>query len=76
MFIYRDAYYKMKEAVDSEQQEQQTMERDHELVEEAELIIAKQRNGPTGRVIVNFMPKFARFEDRADRYDAPPPEQE
>ncbi len=36
-------------------------------MEEAELIIAKQRNGPTGRVIVGFMPHYARFEnlDRA-----------
>jgi replicative DNA helicase len=29
----------------------------------AELIIAKQRNGPTGPVVVNFLGQFSKFED-------------
>jgi replicative DNA helicase len=32
---------------------------------EAELIIAKQRNGPTGEVKLTFLKEFTRFEDRA-----------
>jgi len=32
---------------------------------EADLIIAKQRNGPTGIVTVTFLKNFLRFEDRA-----------
>lgn len=32
---------------------------------EAELIIAKQRNGPTGEVMLTFLKEFTRFEDRA-----------
>ncbi|MEO6848383.1 MAG: replicative DNA helicase [Chthoniobacterales bacterium] len=32
---------------------------------EAELIIAKQRNGPTGEVPLTFLKEFTRFEDRA-----------
>jgi replicative DNA helicase len=32
---------------------------------EAELIIAKQRNGPVGDVPLTFLKKFTRFEDRA-----------
>ena len=32
---------------------------------EAELIIAKQRNGPVGEVRLKFWKEFARFEDRA-----------
>ena len=32
---------------------------------EATLIIAKQRNGPTGNVHLTFRPEFTRFEDRA-----------
>ena len=33
---------------------------------EAELIIAKQRNGPVGDVKLTFLKEFTRFEDRAD----------
>src|SRR6188508_2517489 len=33
--------------------------------EEAELIIAKQRNGPVGEVPLTFLKEFTRFEDRA-----------
>ena len=33
---------------------------------EAELIIAKQRNGPTGDVKLTFLKEYTRFEDRAD----------
>jgi replicative DNA helicase len=32
---------------------------------EAELIIAKQRNGPVGEVPLTFLKEFTRFEDRA-----------
>jgi replicative DNA helicase len=31
----------------------------------AELIIAKQRNGPTGEIPLTFLKEFTRFEDRA-----------
>ena len=31
----------------------------------AELIIAKQRNGPAGDVPLTFLKEFTRFEDRA-----------
>lgn len=68
MFIYRDAYYKMREAAGSDEESQQRRhERGEEQIEEAEIIIAKQRNGPTGRVMVGFIPYYARFEnlDRA-----------
>jgi replicative DNA helicase len=39
---------------------------------EAELIIAKQRNGPTGEIPLTFLKEFTRFEDRAV-LPAPPP---
>jgi replicative DNA helicase len=36
---------------------------------EAELIIAKQRNGPVGDVPLTFLKEFTRFEDRARAYE-------
>lgn len=63
IFIYREAYYQMKEAAETGDEAAQRRGRGQERVEEAELIIAKQRNGPTGKVLVNFMPQYARFAD-------------
>ncbi len=37
-----------------------------ELEGKAELIIAKQRNGPIGQVKLTFLKSFTRFEDRAE----------
>ncbi len=51
MFIFREAVYKP----------------DREDLEGiAELIIAKQRNGPTGKIKLAFLNKFAKFENLAD----------
>ncbi|GIV19589.1 MAG: replicative DNA helicase [Armatimonadota bacterium] len=60
-FIYRPEYYAMKDAVSSEEVEGGTMPREEGRIEEAEIIIAKQRNGPTGTVRVGFKPDYARF---------------
>lgn len=60
-FIYRPEYYAMKEAVSSEELDTGTKPREEGRVEEAEIIIAKQRNGPTGTVRVGFKPDYARF---------------
>ncbi|MGH7272073.1 MAG: replicative DNA helicase [Polyangiaceae bacterium] len=49
-FIYRDDYYN-KETADRNV---------------AELIVAKQRNGPTDTVRVRFDPRYTRFEDLKD----------
>lgn len=71
VFIYRDAYYKMKEAVsaDSEEAEKEDRrKRGEDKIEEAELIIAKQRNGPTGKVSVAFHPHYARFDNLAKEF--------
>lgn len=37
----------------------------YEMAGEAELIIAKQRNGPIGEISLTFIKEFTRFEDRA-----------
>jgi replicative DNA helicase len=52
MFLYREAYYD-KENPDVNQNA-------------AELIVAKQRNGPTGKIDLVWRPEFTRFMDLAD----------
>ncbi len=56
-FLYREAYYKMKEAFNAEDGERP----ERQEMEETELIVGKHRNGPTGMVKVGFMPQFAKF---------------
>ena len=34
---------------------------DFNRIEESEIIIAKHRNGPTGKVVLGFQPSYARF---------------
>jgi replicative DNA helicase len=66
-FIYRPAYYERKEAVSQENEDKAEQERAPGEYggEEAEILISKQRNGPTGVVKLSFMPKFARFDNLA-----------
>ena len=45
MFIYRDDYY----------------HKDTEHVNEAEIIVAKQRNGPIGTVTLTWLPQYTKF---------------
>jgi replicative DNA helicase len=56
-FIYRDVIYN-KETEDPKL---------------AEVEIAKQRNGPTGKLNLHFEGRYARFENRSDRPDGPVP---
>lgn len=56
MLLYRDAYYRAKE-------EQEPIDYNPENVEEAEVIIAKHRNGPTGKVTLGFQPAYARYRN-------------
>jgi replicative DNA helicase len=54
-FIYRPEYY----IIDKQSEEAQKTKG------YAEVIIAKQRNGPTGRVATTFIEEYTRFENRA-----------
>jgi replicative DNA helicase len=55
VFIYRDEYYFPNDTADKGV---------------AELIIAKQRNGPTGKVMARFTSEYTRFDNLArDEYD-------
>jgi replicative DNA helicase len=50
-FIYREDYYKSDEEIPEERRNL------------AEIIIAKQRNGPTDTIKLAFLKQFTRFED-------------
>ena len=72
MFIYRDEYYLPQRtpkqmAFDSEDKFQDSLDkwqRDMEAVHgKAELILAKQRHGPTGKIQLFFEGEFTRFGD-------------
>jgi replicative DNA helicase len=70
MFVYRDAYYVSKrepnEGTPEHAEWQAEMERVHNL---AEVIIGKQRHGPTGTVKLHFEGSFTRFSNLERRYD-------
>ena len=57
--LVRSAYY-AKDAEDRDEKEG-----------EAELIIAKQRNGPTGEIPLTFLKEFTRFESRDTTHSEP-----
>lgn len=62
MFLYRDDYYKDKDADPSNT---------------CDVIIAKNRNGETGVVTLTWLPKFTKFADRAfEGEPAPMPKQD
>ena len=67
MFVYRDEYYlqskEPKAGTDEHLKWQQAM---NEARGKAEVIIAKQRHGPTGTVPLAFQAEFTRFTDLAE----------
>ena len=58
-FIFRPEYYKPER---------------EDLRGLAEIIIAKQRNGPTGKVKLAFLRQFTKFENKTDDLPEAPPE--
>ena len=55
LFIYRDEVYNQSE--------------DNPEKGKAEIIIGKQRNGPTGKVVLTFLNEYTRFENPAFEHD-------
>jgi len=55
LFIYRDEVYNQSE--------------DNPEKGKAEIIIGKQRNGPTGKVVLTFINEYTRFENPAFEHD-------
>ncbi len=52
MFIHREAYYNRDEEQSAEERAK------------SEIIIAKQRNGPTGTIHLNFVSRYTRFDNQ------------
>lgn len=57
MFLYRDDYYYPEQAAEKG------------TVGETEIIFAKQRKGPTGKVTVKYMKEYTRFVEESPRDD-------
>ena len=73
LFIYRDEYYLKQKEPSPEEKEKylkwmEAMERAHGI---AEVIIAKQRHGPVGKVEVQFTESFTRFGDLEKNVEIP-----
>ena len=51
-FIHREAYYNRDQEMTQEEQAK------------SEIIVAKQRNGPTGTVYLNFVSRYTRFDNQ------------
>jgi replicative DNA helicase len=73
LFVYRDAYYlKNAEPRDYNSPEHGEWQAKYEKVRyQAEVIIGKQRHGPTGTVPLHFNGQFTRFGDSTDAAHLP-----
>ncbi len=60
MFVHREEYYRTREELQDPQKQ--------DLVGKAELIVAKQRNGPTGHVDLHWSQDFTRFDNVSNRH--------
>ena len=67
MFVYREAYYlERKEPRPATVEHAEWQAKMNEVSNLAEIIIGKQRHGPTGNVSVEFESMFTKFKDRQD----------
>ncbi len=73
VFVYRDAYYlKNAEPRDYNSQEHGEWQAKYDKAKyQAELIIGKQRHGPTGTIPLHFNGQFTRFGDSIDSAHLP-----
>ncbi|MHA1517151.1 MAG: replicative DNA helicase [Alphaproteobacteria bacterium] len=66
MFVFRDEYYLERNQPRENTEEHRQWQQDMEAVNgKADVIIGKQRHGPTGTVTLQFTPEFTRFSNLA-----------
>ncbi|MCB1460589.1 MAG: replicative DNA helicase, partial [Nitratireductor sp.] len=66
-FVYREEYYlKNKEPKEGTEEWFKWDQEMREAIGKAEVIIAKQRHGPTGTAKLGFQAQFTRFSDLAE----------
>jgi replicative DNA helicase len=79
MFVYRDDIYKER---DEQRKEKESLDKGEEPpyksafidkpIEEAEIIIGKQRNGSTGTIKLDFHKELTKFVDKEEPFGAAP----
>ncbi|PJK29630.1 replicative DNA helicase [Minwuia thermotolerans] len=71
MFVYREAYYAQKDKPDEENfaEMEQWQQKMAQIYNRAEIIIGKQRHGPTGTMEVFFEPEFTIFRNLDTHHD-------
>ena len=79
MFVYRDDIYKER---DEQRKEKESQDKGEvppyksafidKPIEEAEIIIGKQRNGSIGTVKLEFHKELTKFMDKEDQFSKPP----
>jgi replicative DNA helicase len=72
LFVFREEYYLQNKEPKPGTAEHQTWQSEMDLaLGKAEVIIGKQRHGPTGTVKLNFEGQFTRFSDAVDESHLP-----
>ena len=68
MFVYREAYYlERKEPTLGSIEHAEWQQKMDEVSRHAEIMIGKQRHGPTGNVKVEFEAMYTKFKDLENR---------
>jgi len=64
MFVFREAYYiERKEPQPNTVEHAEWQSKMNDVANRAEIIIGKQRHGPTGNIFLEFEPMFTKFKD-------------